>query len=206
MTPAPFGLSFTTIPHMAPFGTTGRHYTCRIPPVKAFFCTDAWAVGLIHSVAHEPAIVRPRRGARPPDDSGGHEPWEERRQAAPRSPVDSPGNRAPEMGRHNRLAIGPGAIPPTYRCSSSLTDARRRAAGGIGADRSAEPRRAPGSGANRPIHRWLEPRRSGSRRRLGEDGQLALVEVGGTPFAVVVEEDGADPELAGVGIPIRPPG
>src|SRR6187551_679409 len=34
MTPDPSGLSFTTIPHVAPFGTTGRHYTGQASPVK----------------------------------------------------------------------------------------------------------------------------------------------------------------------------
>src|SRR5688572_10654589 len=36
MTPAPSCLSFTTTPHMAPFGTTRRHYTGRSIPVKGF--------------------------------------------------------------------------------------------------------------------------------------------------------------------------
>src|SRR5918999_3369826 len=36
MTPAPSCLPFTTVPHLAPFGTTGRHYTGQRIPVKGF--------------------------------------------------------------------------------------------------------------------------------------------------------------------------
>ena len=36
MAPAPSCLSFTTIPHLAPFGTTGRHYTGGESPSRGF--------------------------------------------------------------------------------------------------------------------------------------------------------------------------
>src|SRR3989337_2019378 len=58
MTPAPSALSFTTIPHMAPFGTTGRHYTGQTPPVKTFCASGGWEISASTCKRHEvPAIV-----------------------------------------------------------------------------------------------------------------------------------------------------
>src|SRR5688500_11746945 len=190
MTPAPFGLSFTTIPHMAPFGTTGRHYTGRIPPVKAFFAPMRGLPASLHSAGHEPAIGLLGRGARPPSDSVRNGRTEEPQPPAPRSPGDSPRNGC------DRGAPGP-EPPPLYGWIEASPPARARFRRFIG--------------YVSPLYRWRasshgEACASGSGRRLGDDGQLALVEIGGATLAAVVQEDGADAELAGVRIPIRPTG